>query len=219
MISWPCMTCQLQYIKFHWHYIFLKKKLVCTETCTTSHIKLQYCVQYPSTHFNSWNQTYSSEVSGKISDLNHWWVYLCVGGTSWIWPLCCCPSWVSPWRRLRSTLHCPSTPLSSASWEYWGLHEVWTSNPPPPPTHPSILTSLCLLPLWQTDMYTVWSHSWCCTFRKSHKTATSPGLPYLSFLHGRTQQGSSRVWTDQMARKNMVKHNAEKEKREKSAET
>lgn len=55
---------------------------------------------------------------------------LCLGGTSWIWPSCCCPSWASLWRRSRSTLPCPSTPPSSASWECWGLHEVRTLPPP-----------------------------------------------------------------------------------------
>lgn len=54
---------------------------------------------------------------------------LCVGGTSWIWSSCCCPSWASLWRRLRRLL-CPSTPPSSASWECWGSHEVWTPSPP-----------------------------------------------------------------------------------------
>lgn len=52
-----------------------------------------------------------------------------VGGTSWIWPSCCCPSWASLWRRLRSMLPCPSTPPSFASWECWGLLEVWRSPP------------------------------------------------------------------------------------------
>lgn len=104
-------------------------------------------------------------------------VFVCVGGTSWIWSSCCCPSWASPWRRLRRLLY-RSTPPSSASWECWGSHEVW----PPPSVHPAIPT-----PTWHTPSYTHahththWSISRCCTFKMPCKAATSPGLPLYYF--------------------------------------
>lgn len=68
-----------------------------------------------------------------------------IGGTSWTWPLCFYQWWASPWRRLRSVLRCPSTPPSSGSWEFWGLHEVhhqphWTH------THTSTDTCITTLP-------------------------------------------------------------------------
>lgn len=121
---------------------------------------------------------------------------LCVGGTSWIWSSCFCPSWASLWKRSRRLL-CPSTPPSSASWECWGSHEVWT--PPPsdsPPAHPSSMTqSLPVMSLrpWKGHNFTVPS-----------KTAMFLGLP--SFV----MAGLSRVWAEQMAQRNTALTRSEK---------
>lgn len=48
----------------------------------------------------------------------------CKDGISWTWPLCCCLSWASHWRRSRSMRPSPSTPPSSVSCAFYVLPGV-----------------------------------------------------------------------------------------------